>query len=262
MFTIAREAGILSAVLSAAWAITISLALQAPPPAPQAQPATAEWSDDQPFVRILPNFWHDLKQIPSMRSLEIGAVGTAVTFALAPTDDKAADAARNSEPSSYTKIGNALGDGWVQGGAAVATYIIGRSIDDPETTHIGSDLVRAQILNGILTGVIKLAVDRTRPDGGSHAFPSGHSSATFATAAVAASHFGWKVGVPAYAFSGFVGWCRVRDLQHWVTDTAAGATLGIIVGTTVTAGHRDREWQIVPAKTAGGFAVYVVRVKH
>jgi membrane-associated phospholipid phosphatase len=246
-------------VLTAAWAITISLALQSAPPT--LTPASTPWPDDQPFVRALPNFWQDLKRLPSVRSLEIGAVGTAVTFALAPADDKAADAARNSEPSSYTKIGNALGDGWVQGGAAVATYVIGRSIHDAETTHIGSDLVRAQILNGILTGAIKLAADRTRPNGGSHAFPSGHSSATFATAAVAASHFGWKVGLPAYAFSGFVGWCRVRDLQHWVTDTAAGATLGIVVGTTVAAGHRDREWQIVPTKTAGGFAVYVVKTR-
>ncbi len=246
-------------MLTAAWAITISLALQSP--SPPRSTASAEWTDDKPFTRVVPNFWQDLKSVPSVRSLEIAGAGTGVTLALMPTDDDAADAARDSKPSSYTKIGNVLGDGWVQGGAAVATYIIGKSIHHDVTTHIGSDLIRAQILNGILTGAIKLAVDRTRPNGGSNSFPSGHSSATFATAAVAASHFGWKVGLPAYAFSGFVGWCRVRDLQHWVTDTAAGATLGIVVGTTVSAGHRDREWQVVPAKTAGGFAVYVVKTR-
>ncbi len=246
-------------MLSAVCAVAISLAVQSS--AASRTTRQEPWPDDRPVTQLVPNFWHDLKALPSKRSAFIAAGGTAVTLALAPLDDDARDAAETAPPTSYAKVGNVIGDGWFQAGAAVATYAIGRAIGDPETTHIGSDLIRGQMLNAVLTGAIKVAADRTRPNGGDFSFPSGHASATFTSAAVLETHYGWKVGVPAYAISGFVAWCRVRSLDHWVSDTAAGATLGIIVGHTVAAGHRQRDWQVVPAKTAGGFAVYVVKMK-
>ncbi len=253
-----------SAVLGAFWTVTIALALQASP-APRRAPTPAElaraWPDDKPISRLPQNLVSDLAAMPTVRSLEITAAGTAASLLLHQVDDEAADRALDAKPTSYAVIGDVLGDGWVQGGAAVGAYILGRSIHHAELTHIGSDLTRAQILNGVLTGVIKIAVDRDRPNGGSHSFPSGHTSATFATAAVMQAHYGWKVGLPSYAFGGFVAWCRVRSRAHWVSDTAAGATIGIVVGQTIAAGHRQRTWQVLPAKTSGGFAVYVVRVK-
>lgn len=253
-----------SAVLGAIWTVTISLALQttpAPRPTPTPAQLAAAWPDDEPIRRLPKNLVRDLAALPSWRSLEIAGVGAATSIALHQVDQEAADRALDAKPTSYAVIGNVLGDGWVQGGAAIGTYILGRSIHHAELTHIGSDLTRAQILNGVLTGTIKVAVNRDRPNGGSHSFLSGHTSATFATAAVMQAHYGWKVGLPSYAFGGFVAWCRVRDRAHWVSDTAAGATIGIVVGQTIAAGHRERTWQIVPAKTPGGFAIYVTRMK-
>lgn len=246
-------------MFSAVCAVAIVLAVQNP--AASRTPQPEPWPDDRPVTQLFPNFWHDLKAVASPRSAYIAAAGTAVTLALAPLDDDARDAAETAQPTSYAKIGNVIGDGWFQGSAAVATYAIGRAIGDPETTHIGSDLIRGQLLNAVITGALKVTTNRTRPNGGDFSFPSGHASATFTSASVLESHYGWKVGVPAYAISGFVAWCRVRSQDHWVSDTAAGATLGIIVGHTVTAGHRQRDWQVIPAKTAGGFAVYVTRTK-
>ena len=60
--------------------------------------------------------------------------------------------------------------------------------------------------------------------------PSGHTSATFASAAVLQDHFGWKVGVPSFAVAGFVGWTRIRDQHHWLTDVLVGAMIGFAVG--------------------------------
>ena len=107
----------------------------------------------------------------------------------------------------------------------------------------------------------ELSVDRARPSGGQHAFPSGHTSATFASAAVLQGHFGWKVGAPAYAVAGLVGWTRVRDRAHWMSDVFFGATLGTIAGRTITRGHRPASWSLVPTATPGGAAVFVVKTR-
>jgi len=251
-------ADILPAVLSQAFAITVALALQAAGQAPP-PPAASAWPDDRPITHLLTNLVTDLGHLPSVGNAAILGIGGAATLAVHPLDDNLADWAGRQPSSSYTSFGRAIGDGWVQGGAAVGVYVAGRVASDARLTHIGSDLVRAQALNGVLTTALKVVVDRRRPSGGNHAFPSGHTTAAFASAAVLQSHFGWRTGIPAYAVAGFVGWTRVRDHVHWLTDVAFGATVGTIAGQTVTRGHRARTWTVVPAKTAGGFAIYVTR---
>jgi membrane-associated phospholipid phosphatase len=246
-------------VLTAAWAITIALALQSPPQT--SPPSSGAWPDDRPFTQLFQNLWKDLKAVPTVPSAKVAAGGTVASLAAHPADDNLATWAEEQGDASYVGIGNTIGSGWFEAGAAVATYAIGKGTKDARTTHVGSDLIRAQVLNGLLTTTLKVAVDRTRPNGSHYSFPSGHSSATFASAAVLQSHFGWKVGLPGYAVGGFVAWCRVRDRAHWLSDTVAGATLGMVVGQAVTTGHRARDWHVVPAKTTGGFALYVVRMR-
>lgn len=244
-------------MLTAAWAITIAFALQHAPPPP---PADA-WPDDRPFTHVLPNLWHDFKNLATVPSARIAVAGSVAAAASSPADDDLAAWAESAGTASYATLGDTIGNAWFEGGAAVAAYAVGKAAHDARIAHIGSDLIRAQVLNGLLTSGIKLAVDRTRPNGQDYSFPSGHSSATFASAAVLEEHFGWWVGVPAYAVGSFVSWCRVRDRAHWLSDTVAGATLGMAVGKAVTAGHREHAWRVVPARTTGGFAVYVVRIK-
>jgi len=243
--------------LNAAWALVLTVGLQGTPAQPPAAPNP--WPDDRPFTRLLPNLARDLRALPSLESALTVAVGSAGTAAIHPSDDNLAAWAQRSGESSYTATGRVLGDGWTQAGAAVATYAIGRFAHNAEATHVGSDLVRAQLLNGLMTRGLKLAVDRNRPTGGGHAFPSGHTTATFASAAVLHGHYGWKAGIPAYALAGFVGWTRARDRAHWLSDVVFGATLGTIAGRTVTSGHRARTWTVVPAPTRGGAAVFVYR---
>jgi membrane-associated phospholipid phosphatase len=125
-------------------------------------------------------------------------------------------------------------------------------------THVGSDLIRAQVLNGLTTRGLKIFVDRRRPGGGGHSFPSGHSSATFASAAILGTHFGWKVAVPAYAVGGFVGWARVRDGEHWLTDVVVGATIGTIIGRTVARTHGS-SWAVVPVVSGSSTGILIVK---
>jgi membrane-associated phospholipid phosphatase len=96
------------------------------------------------------------------------------------------------------------------------------------------DMLDAAIVNFAYTEVIKVAVGRERPNGqDNRSFPSGHTSNAFALAAVAQGHYGWKIGVPAYALAGLMGVSRIHQDKHWLSDVVAGAGLGYIVGRTV-----------------------------
>ena len=147
----------------------------------------------------------------------------------------------------------------MQSGVALVVYAVGRINDDDKATHIASDLIRAQALNGLLTQGLKYTVNRARPSGGRHSFPSGHASATFASATILQKHFGWKVGAPSYAVASFVGWTRVRDRAHWLSDVLFGAALGTVSARSVTIGHQRNGWTVVPMRTRGGFAVYLMK---
>jgi membrane-associated phospholipid phosphatase len=96
------------------------------------------------------------------------------------------------------------------------------------------DMLDASIVNFGYTELIKVAVGRERPNGQDNkSFPSGHTSNSFALAAVAERHYGWKLGVPAYLVAGLVGASRLEQDKHYLSDVVAGAALGYIVGRTV-----------------------------
>lgn len=96
------------------------------------------------------------------------------------------------------------------------------------------DMLDAAIVNQTYSSIVKVVVGRERPDGSDEkSFPSGHTSNAFALAAVASHHYGWKLGVPAYAVAAVMGASRVNEDRHWLSDVFAGATLGYISGRTV-----------------------------
>jgi hypothetical protein len=252
-------------VFETAWALTFALTVQTaagvaqlPPPAerPALQPAT--WTDDQPLTRLLPNLWHDVRAVPSLNSALVLSAGGAAAAVVRNVDDDYAARSAEMGYSSYASLGQVLGNGWLQVGAAFGTYGVGKVAHKPQVIHIGSDLIRAQALNALITVSLKVAVNRTRPNGGPYAFPSGHTSATFASAGTLGAHYGWKVGVPAYAVATFVGWTRARDGKHWLSDVAFGAAVGIVAGRTVASKHaKPARLTVTPVPTKGGGMVMV-----
>ncbi len=78
-----------------------------------------------------------------------------------------------------------------------------------------------------VTHVLKRVVDKPRPNGGNHAWPSGHTSGAFAGAAFLQIRHGWRGGIPAYLLAGYVGWTRVHVEAHDYWDFLGGAIVGI-----------------------------------
>jgi membrane-associated phospholipid phosphatase len=223
-------------------------------------PASTEpTSRERPIADLFTNLGHDVLHLPSLENAIVLGAGAAATALAHQADHDIADWAMRSEQSSYTGIGDFLGNGWVQVGGAVTTYAVGLANHSPAATHVGSDLIRGQILNGLATRGLKVAVQRTRPNGGKYSFPSGHSSAMFMSAAVLQAHASPKLWIPAYAAAGFVGYSRIRDGAHWFSDVVAGATLGTIIGRTVVADHGHSRWTVAPAASAEGIVVLVIK---
>jgi len=74
-----------------------------------------------------------------------------------------------------------------------------------------------------LTYGLKYSVNSTRPNGGRHSFPSGHSARAFAGAAFIHTRYGWEVGIPAQLAASAVAWSRVDARAHHWYDVVASA---------------------------------------
>lgn len=159
------------------------------------------------------------------------------------------------------EAGEVLGGAKLQFSGAFATYAIGRLTRQGSIADVGGELVRAQLITQGLTAAFKMTVRRGRPDGTQYSFPSGHTSTSFASATVLQRHFGWKAGVPAYAFATYVAASRVQVKRHFLSDVAFGAALGIAVGRTVTIGLGGTRFAVAPMTAPGGAGVELTLIR-
>jgi membrane-associated phospholipid phosphatase len=118
-------------------------------------------------------------------------------------------------------------------------------------TRAGGRLALTLALAGATSTAAKVTFGRPRPsqsldaDGyspfsGQEAMPSGHTTIAFAMATALADdlHNTWA-SVGLYSVAAGVGWSRINDNKHWLSDVAAGAVLGITSAKLVN-GH----WRI------------------
>jgi membrane-associated phospholipid phosphatase len=188
------------------------------------------------------NFWDSLKEEGRPEGLlTLLAAGGAASIARFGgtqnfNDFRTADTLQRHKPlgARATDFGSFIGNPIYLLPAAVTTYFVGGSFDAHTTQEFGLLSSEALALAGLETEVLKFSVPRLRPDHSDlAAFPSGHTSASFALATVAASQWGWDVGVPAYAVAGFVGYSRMESNKHYLSDVLFGAGLGIASGRAV-----------------------------
>jgi membrane-associated phospholipid phosphatase len=206
--------------------------------------------------RIFADTITDFRRLPSLDSAVILSMGGVTALVGHPSDTRLSQSFSSAESMRRPfSAGQTIGAATTQLAGAFATYSIGRMTGNPKVATIGADLVRAQFVSQAITQTIKFSVGRTRPDGTSLSFPSGHSASAFATAAVLQRHLGWKAGIPAYGLAAYVAASRVQVQRHYLSDVAFGAAVGIIAGRTVTIGRGDARFAVSPAAAPGGAGV-------
>ena len=212
----------------------------------------------------------DFKAFPRRRStwviLGIGAGAAALAH---PFDDQVNDQLVGSDAvGRFFAPGKHIGSTYVQGGLAVGLYVIGRYMlpreqGAPRTnkvSHLGFDLLRALAVSQALTQAIKVTTQRDRPTGECCAFPSGHASASFATASVLERHLGYRAAWPTLLVATYVGMSRLHDNRHYLSDVLFGASVGIASGWTVVGRHGRSDYTLMPIPIRGGVMVALRRM--
>jgi len=133
--------------------------------------------------------------------------------------------------------------------ADIAILGYGSASDDNDVKNLGLKLSEATVYSTIINYFIKLLTSRSRPflNMGNldfnpiqlgydrTAFPSGHSTSTFAFSKVMADEIDniyWKI--TWYTASTLVALARIYHDQHWLSDVILGAAIGYFVGEFVS----------------------------
>lgn len=143
-----------------------------------------------------------------------------------------------------------LGSGVALTAASLGMYGVGKLAHNSRAAETGILAGEAVIDASIVTGVLKVAFNRERPNkpmgsgsfwGGGRSFPSGHAAATWSFATVVARQYHDKpiVGISAYGVATAVSFARVGGLNHYTSDVLVGATVGTLIGRFVLH-HRDQ----------------------
>lgn len=142
----------------------------------------------------------------------------------------------------------------------------------PHVHTAGFKSLLAHGLSAIVVQALKHGIGRPRPrlvhadnglpwrpslESGLDSFPSGHTAASFAVAAVLAKSFP-KIAWLVYALAGFVAVSRAIRGSHFPTDVIAGICLGTIVGMSVI--YPIREWKRCLLAMTVRFLPYLILV--
>ena len=206
----------------------------------------------------------DFKAFPRRQStwviLGIGAGAAALGH---PFDDEVNEHLGGTTTGRFFAAGKWIGAAYVQAGTAVGLYVVGRYVmphakGEPRTnkvSHLGFDMLRALMVSQALTQGMKVAIQRDRPTGECCAFPSGHASATFATASVLERHLGYRGSWPMFVIASYVAMSRLHDNRHFLSDVLFGSSLGIASGWTVVGRHGRSNYALTPMPIKGGVMI-------
>ena len=101
-------------------------------------------------------------------------------------------------------------------------------------------MLEAATFSSATTSLLKFAAGRERPHltsdpdqwrAGGNSFPSGHTTTAFAIGTVFAEsgsdRYRWVRRFLGYGMAGYSGYARLKHNAHWLSDTVAGAEIGI-----------------------------------
>ena len=246
---------------------TATVADADPPSQPAAPPPTEpEHTGIQALVRTI---GADFAALPKRRSTwVIVGIGAAGALLAHPADDDLnARLVGSRSVSRFFAAGKWLGSTYVHAGVSMGLYAVGRYVlphadGEPKTnkvSHLGYDLLRAQIVSHALVNGIKQTSRRDRPTGECCSFPSGHAATAFAVASVLERHLGYRAAWPTLVAATYVGASRLHDNRHFLSDVIFGSAIGMVTGWTIVGRHGRSEYALLPVPVRGGFALNLMR---
>lgn len=222
-----------------AWVLAVLVAL-APTPAPAQTSAAAPIAPPPPQADGVPSvapadsahaiqWWHG--------AIALGGLSTAMLL-----DKPVQRYAQRNSGTGADNVADVLrhfGQPEVFGTVTVGLVAAGLLAHRPSLTQAGGRLALSLVLAGAAAEGAKLTLGRPRPEqsldadgyrpfSGQVSMPSGHTTVAFALATSLADelHRPWAT-VGLYGLATGVGWSRINDNRHWLTDVAAGALVGI-----------------------------------
>lgn len=229
-------------------------------PAPGGSAGRVHWSKRRgPAYKgdWLHSFGRDAKEIPATMwddtratftdpwaLVGLGVAGAAGIAINASGADDCVDDHYSKNGSQLNKFWDNVGDvggnpgiHFAFAGAMYFTTLVG---EDVKNYEVSKALMNALAINGLATIALKGVVRTYSPNGDSFGWPSGHTSSTFCLATVMHEAYGPWVGVPLFAFAGFVGYERVDARNHDFSDVISGAVMGVAIGHAVMQNHKPR----------------------
>src|SRR5450432_614350 len=129
---------------------------------------------------------------------------------------------------------------WFPGVVVVGTLGYGILAKDRQARYNACELLISIAVSQAVAEFLKVTVNRERPadrypyeifvSSVTHgsSFPSGHTSAAFATATTLALNYTkWYIVVPAYLWAGSVAYSRMYLGKHYPSDVLAGIIIGV-----------------------------------
>ena len=263
---------------------------EAPPgSAEAAQPALAQAPEQEPphtaggdFVEVLRlsglGFVHQFTHWQAGVLWGVGAVVTGVTFIGDEDAWQLRIEERNLFGDGFEKAGDWGGLALSIGIVPVATYTVARIVDDERAIHFAMEVAAVQIITSIETLLISQIPVHERPvEGrgdvereeqdffnvirGRSSFPSGHAAGPAAIAFKSWEFYGWKLGVPATLAALLVGYARVQEGQHFVSDVVGSYALAAVASWAVSSArnpftYRGVRW--MPYASSQGAGVRIV----
>ncbi len=231
--------------------LTYELAADVPLRGTSRMPLPGFWETVDRDFRDWPSvFWQDTKDVFTNRQnlVVLGLTyGASLSLQKTGPDDTTEDSLRSHSGFSheFRDVLAAAGNPGTHFGLAGLWYLVGQQRQDEKTYTVGTKLFRALAVTGTATLLGQAASWDEGPNGESGTFPSGHTASSFAFASVMHHEYGPVAGVPLYVLSGLVGYSRLEDHEHYLSDVVMGGVLGLVVGHTIA---NDGE----PPKLFGG----------
>ena len=201
----------------------------------------------QDFQALPGDSWRETRRMLS-DPVNVGILATGLGTAIGlrgTVDDRVREesAAHPERWGSFSREFGRLGEAPVQVPILLALYGWSVSNDDPRMHSTMQTMLDAYTITGLGTLAVKGISNTSRPstdwNNGRYGFPSFHAASSFCIAAVLEETQGLQVGLPAYVAAGLIGWTRIDERDHDLSDIVFGAVLGTVIGKSV-AGQRLR----------------------